>query len=110
MKLTRVLFLVIFLSMLGYAYAETDEDDELLELLTDITFFIAGALWRTCMDNDKCATVAIPTVLVIGLLVLVFTLVHRCVYGSKYDDDDYEYSRPKLRRGFAFGAGYLAGI
>jgi nitrogen fixation-related uncharacterized protein len=109
MRLSKVLIFIIFVSMIGYACADTDEDDELYELLEDIIFFIAGVMWRSCMDNEKCASVAIPTVIAIACILLVIRFIHWCIYGYQYEDDDY-YSKSKLRRGFAFGAGYLARI
>ena len=101
------------MSLFVFVKADADEDecDFFCELLTDLIFFVAGMMWRSCMDSPECSAVTIPVVFGIVILIVVVSLVLRMIYGDEYfrDRDDSYYDVPKARRAVAFGAGYMCG-
>ena len=107
---TKIISLIIIISFFAYVNADSDEKecDAICELFWDAVSFIAGMLWRACMDSPECRMVAIPTVLVLGGVSLFIALVMKCIYGHKHVDEP-TYHIPKARRAVAFGAGYMCG-
>ena len=99
------------LFMFVKANAEEDECDFFCELLTDFIFFVAGMMWRSCMDTPECSAVVIPVFFGIVILIVIVSLVLRMIYGNEYfrDRNNSYYDVPKARRVVAFGAGYMYG-
>lgn len=107
---TKIISFLIIISLCTYVKADSNEEecDAICELFWDIASFIAGMMWRACMDSPECRMVAIPTVFGLFVFLIAISLIMKCIYGDKYDKK-YEYEGPNPRRVVAFGAGYICG-
>tara|TARA_B100001093_G_C25994866_1_gene663068 strand:- start:156 stop:476 length:321 start_codon:yes stop_codon:yes gene_type:complete len=104
--MNKILSFLIIISLFAYVNANADVDEEecdaMCEIFLDIVYFIAGMMWRTCMENEECSSIAVPTVIILFVISIVVFLVM-----DRNNDEEYEYKMPKARRAFAFGAGYI---
>jgi hypothetical protein len=103
-KSTKIISLIIIIISLFTCVKAEEECDAICELFWDTVSFMTGMLWRACMDTPECKIVAIPIVVGLVFIILIGSLVMRCISDKKY-----EFEGPNPRRVVAFGAGYICG-
>jgi hypothetical protein len=100
----RFIFLSFILLVLKCAFvaATDDDDDESLEVLTDIFVGIIGVFIGACSENPTCSTTVLPVIILVAFILCV------CSWLFSNEEDNYNH-RIRLRTAGSGFVGYTTG-
>lgn len=98
----RFIFLSFILLVLKCAFVAATDDDESLEVLTDIFVGIIGVFIGACSENPTCSTTVLPVIILVAFILCV------CSWLFSNEEDNYNH-RIRLRTAGSGFVGYTTG-